>query len=224
MEGVSNEAASIAGHQRLDNLCWIYDNNHITIDGHTEITYERRRRRPLHGLRLERDPGRRRQRPRRCSTRAFENFREEDERPTLIIVDSHIGYGSPHKQDTAEAHGEPLGEEEVRETKRAYGWPEDAEFLVPDGVYEHFAEGIGARGAELRAEWEELLAGYRRRARSSRPQIDPMQRRELPEGWDADIPSFDADEKGMATRKASNKVANAVARAACPGCSPAPPT
>jgi transketolase len=141
-------------------------------------------------------------------TRAFETFREEQSRPTLIIVDSHIGYGSPHKQDTAAAHGEPLGDEEVRETKRAYGWPEDAQFLVPDGVYEHFAEGIGERGARLRAEWEHRVASGEPAVAT---EIDQMQRRELPDGWDADIPTFDPDPKGIATRKASNKVLNAIA-------------
>ena len=143
--------------------------------------------------------------------RAFETFLATDDRPTLIIVDSHIGYGSPHKQDTAAAHGEPLGEEEVRETKRFYGWPEDAQFLVPDGVREHFAAGIGARGKELRGEWGYQLVGYQREHETLERQIDQMQRRELPEGWDRDIPSFDPDEKGIATRKASNQVENAIA-------------
>jgi transketolase len=207
MEGVSNEAASIAGHQRLDNLCWIYDNNHITIDGHTEITYEDDVAARFMGYRwnvtrvgdandLE------------LLTRAFEEFKEEKDRPTLIIVDSHIGYGSPHKQDTAEAHGEPLGEEEVRETKRAYGWPEDAEFLVPDGVYEHFARGVGERGKRLRTEWEQRVADGDPKVAT---EIDQMQRRSLPDGWDADIPTFEPDEKGLATRKASNQVLNAIA-------------
>ena len=144
-------------------------------------------------------------------TRALEVFRKEQERPTLIVLDSHIGWGSPHKVDTAEVHGEPLGEEEVRETKRAYGWPEDAQFLVPDGVREHFDEGIGGRGARappgMGGPARELHAG----ARVARARDRPMQRRELPEGWDADIPSFEPDEKGMATRKASNQVENAVA-------------
>ena len=149
MEGVSSEAASLAGHQRLDNLCWIYDNNHITIDGQTEIAYEDdvAARFMGYGWNVTRvgDAN-----DMELLTRAFEDFVREDERPTLIIVDSHIGYGSPHKQDTSAAHGEPLGEEEVRETKRAYGWPEDAQFLIPDGVYEHFADGVGERGARLR--------------------------------------------------------------------------
>jgi transketolase len=210
MEGVSHEAASIAGHLQLSNLCWIYDNNHISIDGRTEITYTddvaaRFLGYNWHVLRVG-DAN-----DLELVTQAFESFRAEEDRPTLIIVDSHIGYGSPHKVDTAEAHGEPLGSEEVRETKRAYGWPEDAEFLVPDGVREHFAEGIGARGKELRAQWEALLDGFRREHQTLAAQIGQMQRRELPEGWDTDIPSFDADEKGIATRKASNAVLNAIA-------------
>jgi transketolase len=206
MEGVSGEAASIAGHQRLSNLCWIYDNNHISIDGHTEITYEDDVAARFMGYRwnvtrvgdandLE------------LLTRAFEQFKQEADRPTLIIVDSHIGWGSP-KQDTAAAHGEPLGEEEVRETKRAYGWPEDAQFLIPDGVYEHFARGVGERGRRLRTEWKQRVADAGAQVAA---EIDQMQRRTLPEGWDADIPGFDADEKGVATRKASHQVLNAIA-------------
>ena len=211
MEGVSNEAGSLAGHQRLDNLCWIYDNNHISIDGHTGITYgdDVAARFIGYGWNVTRvgDAN-----DRDLLTRAYEHFHQETDRPTLIIVDSHIGYGSPHLQDTAEVHGEPLGEEEVRETKRAYGWPEDAQFLVPDGVYEHFADGIGARGRRLREEWEALFEQYRSDAPELAAQVDAMQRRELPEGWDADIPGFDPSDGDMATRKASNKVENAVAK------------
>jgi transketolase len=206
MEGVSNEAASFAGHQGLSNLCWIYDNNHITIDGNTRITYsdDVAARFMGYGWNVTRvgdanDVS--------FLERAFEDFKGEEGRPTLIIVDSHIGYGSPHKQDTAEAHGEPLGDEEVRETKRFYGWPEDAQFLVPDGVYECFAEGIGKRGAELRADWERRLDGADSEVKT---EIDRMQRRVLPDDWDADIPSFDPDEKGLATRKASHQVLNAI--------------
>jgi transketolase len=210
MEGVSSEAGSVAGHQRLDNLCWVYDNNHITIDGSTELAYsdDVATRFMGYGWNVTRvgDAN-----DLELLTRAFETFREEHDRPTLIIVDSHIGYGSPHKQDTAAAHGEPLGEEEVRETKRAYGWPEDAEFLIPDGVYEHFAEGIGARGDRLRMEWERLLVSYHREHETLADGIEQMQRRELPEGWDNDIPSFDADPKGLATRKSSHQVMNAIA-------------
>jgi transketolase len=209
-EGVSSEAASFAGHQQLDNLCWIYDNNHISIDGPTEITYtdDVAARFLGYGWNVERvgDAN-----DLELLTRAFERFTEHEGQPTLIIVDSHIGYGAPHKQDTAEAHGEPLGEDEVREAKRFYGWPEDAEFLVPDGVYEHFANGIGERGERLHTEWERLKVGFGREHETLAKGIDQMQRRELPDGWDNDIPSFEADEKGLATRKAANQVLNAIA-------------
>ncbi|MGB7587827.1 MAG: transketolase [Solirubrobacterales bacterium] len=210
MEGVSNEAASIAGHLKLDNLCWIYDNNHITIDGRTPIAYsdDAAARFMGYGWNVTRvgDAN-----DTELLERAFEEFKGEEDRPTLIIVDSHIGYGSPHKQDTAAAHGEPLGEDEVRETKRAYGWPEDAQFLVPDGVKEHFAAGIGRRGAELRAGWEGQLTEYAMENPGLAAEVEAMQKRELPGDWDAGIPDFDPDEKGLATRKASNQVENAVA-------------
>jgi transketolase len=209
MEGASHEAASFAGHQRLDNLCWIYDNNHISIDGRVEITYrdDVAARFLGYGWNVTRvgdanDTG--------LVARALDTFKQTGDRPTLIIVDSHIGYGSP-KVDTAAVHGEPLGEEDVRETKRAYDWPEDAQFLIPDGVREHFAEGIGARGRDVREQWEALLDRYRGEHPGLEAQIGQMQRRELPDGWDADIPSFEPDEKGMATRKASNAVQKAIA-------------
>ncbi|HEX3172868.1 MAG TPA: transketolase [Solirubrobacterales bacterium] len=209
MEGVSNEAASIAGHLRLDNLCWVYDNNHITIDGKTRIAYEDdvAARFMGYGWNVTRvgDAN-----DTELLARAFEEFQGEEERPTLIVVDSHIGWGSPHKQDTPAAHGEPLGEEEVRETKRAYGWPEDAQFLVPDGVKEHFAAGVGARGAKLRGEWQGRLAEYAKSSPERAAEIEAMQRRELPDGWDAAIPSFEPDAKGVATRKASQQVENAI--------------
>jgi transketolase len=210
MEGVSSEAASIAGHLKLDNLCWIYDNNHITIDGKTHLAYDDdvAARFTGYGWNVTRvgDAN-----DTELIATAFEEFKGERGRPTLIIVDSHIGYGSPHKVDTSAAHGEPLGEEEVRETKRAYGWPEDAQFLVPDGVQEHFAAGIGKRGAELSAAWKEQLGAYAEENADLAAEIDAQQRRELPAGWDAEIPSFDADEKGIATRKASQQVENAIA-------------
>jgi transketolase len=209
MEGVSGEAASIAGHLKLDNLCWVYDNNRITIDGKTHLAYDDdvAARFMGYGWNVTRvgdanDTD--------LIATAFEEFRGEEARPTLIVVDSHIGYGSPHKVDTAAAHGEPLGEEEVRETKLAYGWPEDARFLVPDGVRERFAEGVGRRGAELRAAWEERLAAYAGESPELAAEIEAQQRRELPEGWDSQIPSFDSDAKGIATRKASQKVENAI--------------
>ncbi len=206
MEGVSHEAASLAGHLELDNLCWMYDNNHITIDGDTALAYgdDALTRFEAYGWNVLRvgdanDAA--------LLARAFEAFKAETGRPTLIVIDSHIGWGSPNKQDTESAHGEPLGEEEVRLTKKAYGWPEDAQFLVPDGVRERFDEVIGVRGAELSAAWRQKLAGSEHAA-----EIEMMQRRQLPDGWDAAIPSFEADEeKGLATRKASNKVENAIA-------------
>ncbi len=210
MEGVSSEAASIAGHLRLDNLCWVYDNNHITIDGKTQITYDDdvAARFMGYGWNVTRvgdanDTD--------LIATAFEEFKGEEGRPTLLVVDSHIGWGAPHKVDTPEAHGEPLGEEEVRATKRAYGWPEDARFLVPDGVRERFADGVGKRGAEARAAWEQRLAAYAKEKPDLAAEIEMQQRRELPDGWDAEIPAFDADEKGLATRKASQQVENAIA-------------
>jgi transketolase len=210
MEGVSGEAGSLAGHQRLDNLCWIYDNNHISIDGRTDLTYQDdvAARFIGYGWNVTRvgDAN-----DSELLTRAYEQFHEELHRPTLIIVDSHIGYGSPHLQDTAKVHGEPLGDDEVRETKRAYGWPEDPKFMIPDGVYEHFENGIGARGRRLREEWEALFDEYRADAPELTGQIEEMQRRELPRGWDEEIPRFDHADGEMATRKASNKVENAVA-------------
>jgi transketolase len=211
MEGVSHESASLAGHLQLDNLCWMYDNNHITIDGATDLAYgdDVLSRFEGYGWNVLRvgdanDAG--------LLARAFEEFKAETGRPTLIVIDSHIGWGSPNKQDTESAHGEPLGEEEVRLTKKAYGWPEDAQFLVPDGVRERFDEVIGARGAELRAAWERELDSYKGSEPELAAEIEMMQRRRLPDGWDAAIPSFEADEeKGLATRKASNKVQNAIA-------------
>jgi transketolase len=206
MEGVSHESASLAGHLKLDNLCWMYDNNHITIDGDTSLAYgdDVLSRFEGYGWNVLRvgdanDAG--------LLARAFEEFKAETGRPTLIVIDSHIGWGSPNKQDTESAHGEPLGPEEVALTKRAYGWPEDAQFLVPDGVRERFQELIGARGAELNAAWQAKLAESGHAA-----EIELMQRRDLPDDWDAAIPTFEADEeKGLATRKASNKVENAIA-------------
>ena len=161
---------------------------------------------------MERPAGRRRQRPRPHRQHALEIFRKTQNRPTFIILDSHIGYGSPHKQDTAAAHGEPLGDEEVRLCKRFYGWPEDAQFLVPQGVQEHFAAGIGARGAEARHRWTELFEAYRSKYPELAAEIDQMQRRELPSGWDRNLPVFPADPKGLAGREASGKVLNVLAQ------------
>ena len=211
MEGVGSEAASLAGHLALDNLCWIYDNNHITIDGATRITFTEDIAARFLGygwnvLRVgdANDIDR--------IQHALDIFHKTRERPTFIILDSHIGYGSPHKQDTAAAHGEPLGEEEVRLTKRDYGWPEDAKFLVPDAVREHFAAGIGTTGPEAHRRWTELFAAYRSAYPELALEIDLMQRRELPRGWDAGLPTFPADPKGVAGREASGKVLNVLAQ------------
>ena len=211
MEGVSGEAASLAGHLRLSNLCWVYDNNHITIEGNTALAFSEdvatrflaydwnvTRVGDANDLEL--------------LARAFETFKRETDRPTMIVVDSHIGYGAPHKQDTSAAHGEPLGEDEVRETKRRYGWPEDAQFLIPDGVYQHFADGIGARGKETRDAWMALFDSYANDYPELADRLLRMQRRELPDGWDRDIPEFERDEKGLASRESSATVLNAVAK------------
>src|SRR5262249_10869789 len=139
-------------------------------------------------------------------------FRETKHRPTFLILDSHIGYGAPHKHDTSAAHGEPLGAEEIRLAKRFYGWPEDAKFLVPDAVREHFAAGIGARGREARRQWTELFAAYRAKYPELATEIDLMQCRELPQGWDKGLPVFPADPKGIAGRDASGKVLNILAQ------------
>jgi transketolase len=211
MEGVASEAASLAGHLGLDNLCWIYDNNHITIEGNTRITFTEdvETRFLAYGWNVLRvgdanDIER--------IEHALDIFRKTKDRPTFIVLDSHIGYGSPHRQDTAAVHGEPLGDDEVRLTKRFYGWPEDAKFLVPNGVYEHFAAGIGARGAEARRQWTELFAAYRAKYPDCATEIDLMQRRELPPGWDRDLPVFPADSKGIAGRDASGKALNVLAK------------
>jgi transketolase len=211
MEGVGSEAASLAGHLGLDNLCWVYDNNHITIEGNTRITFTEDIAARFLGygwnvLRVgdANDVER--------IESALETFQKTTGRPTFIILDSHIGYGAPHKQDTAAAHGEPLGDEEVRLSKRFYGWPEDAHFLVPEGVQEHFAAGIGARGAEARRRWTELFESYRGRYPELANEIDQMQRRELPSGWDRNLPVFPADPKGIAGREASGKVLNVLAQ------------
>jgi transketolase len=211
MEGVGSEAASLAGHLALDDLCWVYDNNHITIEGKTRITFTEdvaaRFRaygwnvlhvgdaNDLHQIEA-----------------ALAMFRETKGRPTLIVLDSHIGYGSPHKVDTAAAHGEPLGEEEVRLVKRAYGWPDDAKFLVPDGVREHFDAGVGKRGEAARKQWEQRFAGYKTKLPELATEIDQMQRRELPAGWDRNLPTFPPDPKGLAGRDASGKVLNVLAQ------------
>lgn len=210
MEGISGEAASLAGHLKLEHLCWIYDSNRVSIEGSTRLAFTE-------------DVGARflaygwyviRVRDANNTTEigeALTRSRETRGQPTLIIIESHIGYGAPHKQDTATAHGEPLGADEVRLVKRAYGWPEDAQFLVPDGVYDNFRKGIGERGSRLRADWEAMLARYRQDHPELAEALEQMQRRELPKGWDTDIPTFPADAKGIASRNSSAKVENAIA-------------
>ena len=209
MEGISSEAASLAGHLKLDNLCWIYDSNRITIEGSTDIAFTEdvAGRFMAYGWNVLRvsdanDLAR--------IQEALKHFYESKGRPTLIIVSSHIGYGSPHKQDTSGVHGEPLGPEEVKLTKKAYGWPEDAQFLVPDGVYDHFAQGVGKRGADLHAAWNDLLKKYEQQFPDLGKELHAIQTRELPEGWEKALPTFPADPKGMAGRDVSAKIENAV--------------
>jgi transketolase len=211
MEGVASEAASLAAHLQLSNLCWIYDNNKITIEGATDIAFTEdvATRFVGYGWNVTRvgDAN-----DLQMLGRAFETFAREQHRPTLIIVDSHIAYGAPTKEGTAAAHGEPLGEDEVRATKSFYGFPPDEQFFVPDGVYQNFADGIGARGAKLGSEWKAAFEAYRAEFPDLADQLDRMQRRELPDGWDADIPTFPADPKGIASRASSGQVLNALAK------------
>ncbi len=210
MEGVASEAASLAGHLQLSNLCWIYDHNHVTLDGpanwsFTEdvatrfLGYQWNVTRVADANDLE------------MLARAYDTFLKTKDRPTLIIVDSHIGYGSPHKQDSYEAHGEPLGVDEVKLVKKFYGWPEDAKFLVPDSVYENFKQGIGKRGAELRAAWEKKFADYSKQFPTLAAELNEIQARQLPDEWDKGLPTFPADAKGVATRESGGKVLNALA-------------
>jgi transketolase len=211
MEGVTAEAASLAGHLKLSNLCWIYDNNKVTLDGPASWSFSEdvMTRFVGYGWNVTRVSD---ANDLNMLARAYQTFLETKDKPTLIVVDSHIGYGSPNKHDSSDAHGEPLGEEEVRLTKRNYGWPEDAKFLVPEGVREHFREGVGKRGRELRAQWERMYTDYAKQYPQLADQLALMQRRELPAGWDKNLPTFPADAKGIATRESSGKVLNAVAQ------------
>lgn len=211
MEGISNEAASIAGHLRLSNLCWIYDNNHITIEGNTSLAFsdDVATRFIGYGWNVTRvgDAN-----DLEILERAFRTFQNTKDRPTLIIVDSHIGYGAPNKQDTSGAHGEPLGEDEIRLAKRNYGWPEDKKFYVPDGVYDHFRQGIGRRGKQMRDDWFAQIGEYRKHYPELAEELFRMQHRQLPEGWDRNLPEFPVDPKGQATRDSSAKVLNVAAK------------
>ncbi len=210
MEGVASEAASLAGHLQLANLCWIYDNNTITIDGHTDIAFTedvaarfKAYRWNVLRVRDANDTAR--------VAAALATFRRTRDRPTIIIVNSIIAYGAPHKQNTPAAHGEPLGEDEVRLVKRFYGWPEEAQFLVPDGVRERFNAGIGGRGRRMREAWQRSFAAWQRDHREAARELMGQSKGELPKGWDAKLPDFAAGGKEIATREASAKVLNAVA-------------
>jgi len=210
MEGVASEAASLAGHLGLANLCWIYDSNTVTIEGHTPLAFSEDVERRFKGydwnvvrVRDANDTA--------AVKRALELFRRSDDRPTIVIADSIIGYGAPHKQNTAAAHSEPLGEEEARLTKKFYGWPENAQFLVPDGVCDCFRDGIGQRGRALRDDWIKTFAGYTAEFPDAAREIETLLAGELPADWDADLPTFPADAKGLATREASGAVLNTIA-------------
>jgi transketolase len=211
MEGISSEAASVAGHLKLSNLCWIYDNNHITIEGNTDLAYDENvaARFAAYGWDVQHvhDAN-----DLVALAKACTHALSVKDRPKLIIVDSHIGYGSPHRQDTREAHGEALGEEEVKLTKRFYGWPEDAKFLVPDGVRENFRDVMGKRGRQLRGQWNALFSKYSTQHPDLAAQFGRMQRRQPADGWDKDLPTFAPDAKGIATRDSSSKVLNAIAK------------
>ncbi len=211
MEGIASEAASLAGHQKLSKLCLLYDNNRISIEGHTTLAFSedvgaRFRAYGWNVLHVKdaNDIG--------SLAEAIQQFQKTTDRPTFIIVDSLIGWGAPHKQDTHSAHGEPLGDEEVKLTKRFYGWPEDAKFQVPDGVYDHFQKGIGQRGKQLRDAWTAQFQQYKAKYPDLARELELMESRELPAGWDKDIPTFPADAKGLATRDSGGKVLNAIAK------------
>jgi len=211
MEGIGGEAASLAGHLKLSNLCWIYDHNSVTLDGPANWSFSEdvATRFVGYGWNVTRVSD---ANDLEMIARAFETFQKTSDRPTLIILDSHIGYGSPHKQDSNSSHGEPLGEDEVKLVKKFYGWPEDAKFLVPDGVREHFRDTVGKRGREIRAQWSEAFANYSKKFPELSERLSHMQHHELPAGWDKNIPTFPADPKGVATRESSGKVLNAFAQ------------
>jgi transketolase len=210
MEGVTSEAASYAGHLKLSNLCWIYDSNNITIEGSTDLSFtedvEARFKSYGWNVTHVKDAN-----DLDALEKAFTLFKDTDDRPTLVIVESHIAYGSPNKQDSHSAHGEPLGDEEIKLTKKNYGWPEDKQFFIPDGVVDHFRSGIGTRGKELRESWMKKYEEYKKEYPELAEHIYSMQHRKLPEGWDRDLPEFPADPKGIASRVSSGKVLNAIA-------------
>ncbi len=211
MEGVSNEAASIAGHLALGNLTWIYDSNHITIEGATSLAFgddvgARLGAMGWHVIHVAdaNDTA--------AIAKALDDAKAVTSGPMIIVVQSVIGFGAPKKAGTREAHGEPLGDEEIKGAKRSYGWPEDAQFLVPDGVHQRFAEVMGSRGAKARTEWMDLFSRYREAYPELAREIEMIDRHELPDGWDSEIPVFPADPKGVASRDSSQKVLNAIAK------------
>ena len=211
MEGVASEAASLAGHLKLPNLCWIYDSNHVSIEGDTDLAFS-----DDVGLRFQaygwqvlhvadaNDTA--------AVAQALSTFKSTTDRPTMIVVHSTIGYGSP-MAGTGKAHGEALGEPDlVAETKKAYGWPEDSSFLVPDGVKEAFTDAVASRGRPQREAWEEMFARYAEKHPEDAEAFDLLREGKLPDGWDKDLPTFDADEKGIASRDAGGKVLNAISK------------
>ncbi len=211
MEGISGEAASLAGHLKLANLCWIYDSNRITIDGTTDLSFSEDvgSRFTGYGWNVIQVSD---ANNRGALAAAYSQARGVVDRPTIIIVRSHIGFGAPKKQDTSDAHGEPLGDEEIKGAKRSYGWPEDAKFLVPDGVREHFAAGVGARGNKAHQAWAALFAKYKAEFPELADQLERMERRDLPANWEKDLPVFPTDAKGVASRDSGGKVLNALAK------------
>ena len=211
MEGISHEAASLAGHLKLSNLTWLYDNNRITIDGRTDLSYSddvahRFKGYNWHVLHVT-DAN-----DTKALADALANAKKTTDQPTMIIVDSRIGYGAPKKEDQSDAHGAPLGEEEITGAKKFYGWPETEKFLVPDGVRERFQELMGARGKKAHAEWDALFAAYKKEYPDLAAQLEAIDNRDLPAGWDKDLPVFPADAKGMATRESGGKVINALGK------------
>ncbi|VTS02559.1 transketolase : Transketolase OS=Granulibacter bethesdensis CGDNIH3 GN=GbCGDNIH3_0856 PE=4 SV=1: Transketolase_N: Transket_pyr: Transketolase_C [Gemmata massiliana] len=210
MEGVASEAASLGGHLKLNNLTLIYDDNGITIDGHTHLAFSEDvpARFAAYGWNVLRVTD---GNDLDGMAKAIEASKSSD-RPTLIALKTVIGYGSPNKADTHAAHGEPLGPDEIKLTKKAYGWPEDSSFLVPDGVYDLFKGGIGKRGAEARAAWQKLFTDYKSKFPKEAAELEALEARDLPAGWDKDIPVFPTDAKGLATRESSGTVLNAIAK------------
>ncbi len=210
MEGVASEAASLAGHLKLNNLCLVYDDNGITIDGHTHLAFsdDVPKRFEAYGWNTIRVTD---GNDLDGMAKALEAAKKSD-KPTLIALKTVIGYGSPNKADTHTAHGEPLGVDEIKLTKKFYGWPEDSSFLVPDGVYDRFKDGIGKRGADAHAAWTKLFAEYKAKFPKEAAELETMEARDMPAGWDKNIPVFKADPKGLATRESSGQVLNAIAK------------